>query len=203
MMNEYQMKLEEGNKVTLPESLVNKLLLRKGETVCLIQEDGIKDKCFKVTAENEKELFDEDFYCIPKRVFDMCHLDYESIQIIVEQGQMVITNPQYVLSYLGKDMITCLLKQNVDLGLFAKDLVDLLNVIQQAWKQMESQIKNIVNNVVFPVIDIILAVFFFAKLAMAYFDYRKQGQFDWTTPAILFACLTFSLIAPNYIWKVL
>ena len=52
---------------------------------------------------------------------------YESIQIIVEQGQMVITNPQYVLSYLGKDMITCLLKQNVDLGLFAKDLVDLLN----------------------------------------------------------------------------
>lgn len=33
MMNEYQMKLEEGNKVTLPESLVNKLLLRKGETV--------------------------------------------------------------------------------------------------------------------------------------------------------------------------
>ena len=68
MMNEYQMKLEEGNKVTLPESLVNKLLLRKGETVCLIQEDGIKDKCFKVTAENEKELFDEDFYCIPKRV---------------------------------------------------------------------------------------------------------------------------------------
>ncbi len=42
-----------------------------------------------------------------------------------------------------------------------------------------------------------------SELAMAYFDYRKQGQFDWTTPAILFACLTFSLIAPNYIWKVL
>lgn len=41
---------------------------------------------------------------------------------------------------------------------------DVSSVIQQAWKQMESQIKNIVNNVVFPVIDIILAVFFFAKL---------------------------------------
>ena len=48
MMNEYQMKLEEGNKVTLPESLVNKLLLRKGETVCLIQEDGIKDCSMKI-----------------------------------------------------------------------------------------------------------------------------------------------------------
>ena len=50
-----------------------------------------------ILTENEKELFDEDFYCIPKRVFDMCHLDYESIQIIVEQGQMVITNPHFAL----------------------------------------------------------------------------------------------------------
>lgn len=84
MMNEYQMKLEEGNKVTLPESLVNKLLLRKGETVCLIQEDGIKDKCFKVTAENEKELFDEDFYCIPKRVFAKDLVDLLNEQTIEE-----------------------------------------------------------------------------------------------------------------------
>lgn len=66
MMNEYQMKLEEGNKVTLPESLVNKLLLRKGETVCLIQEDGIKDKCFKVTAENEKNCSMKIFTAFPK-----------------------------------------------------------------------------------------------------------------------------------------
>lgn len=50
------------------------------------------------------------------------------------------------------------------------------------------QIKTVVNNVVFPVIDLILAVFFFAKLGMAYFDYRKHGQFEWTAPAILF-CL--------------
>lgn len=47
MMNEYQMKLEEGNKVTLPENLVNKLLLRKGETVCLIQEDGTLTSALK------------------------------------------------------------------------------------------------------------------------------------------------------------
>lgn len=76
-------------------------------------------------------------------------------------------------------------------------------VIQSAWKSAETQIKNVVNNVVFPVIDMILAVFFFAKLGMAYFDYRKQGQFDWTGPAILFACLCFTLTAPNYIWSIL
>ncbi len=76
-------------------------------------------------------------------------------------------------------------------------------VIQSAWKSAETQIKNVVNNVVFPVIDLILAVFFFVKLGMAYFDYRKQGQFEWTAPAILFGCLCFTLTAPNYIWNIL
>jgi len=77
------------------------------------------------------------------------------------------------------------------------------DVIQSAWKSAETQIKNVVNNVVFPVIDLILAVFFFVKLGMAYFDYRKQGQFEWTAPAILFGCLCFTLTAPNYIWNIL
>lgn len=76
-------------------------------------------------------------------------------------------------------------------------------VIQSAWQSAETQIKNVVNNVVFPVIDLILAVFFFVKLGMAYFDYRKQGQFEWTAPAILFGCLCFTLTAPNYIWSIL
>jgi len=30
----------------------------------------------------------------------------------------------------------------------------------------------------FPAIDLILAVFFFAKLGMAHLDYRKHGQFE-------------------------
>ena len=60
-----------------------------------------------------------------------------------------------------------------------------------------------VNKVVFPAIDLILAVFFFAKLGTAYFDYRKHGQFEWAAPAILFACLVFTLTAPTYIWKIL
>lgn len=80
---------------------------------------------------------------------------------------------------------------------------DVSGVIQSAWKSAETQIKNVVNKVVFPVIDLILAVFFFVKLGMAYFDYRKQGQFEWTAPAILFACLCFTLTAPQYIWNIL
>ena len=76
-------------------------------------------------------------------------------------------------------------------------------VIEQTWSSIRGQIQNVVNNVVFPAEDMILAVVFFVKLSSAYFDYRKHGQFDFTAPAILFACLVFTLTAPLYIWKVL
>lgn len=79
---------------------------------------------------------------------------------------------------------------------------DVAGVIESTWKSAAGQIKTVVNNVIFPAIDLILAVFFFAKLAMVYFDYRKHGQFEWTGPAILFACLVFSLTAPLYIWQI-
>ena len=32
--------------------------------------------------------------------------------------------------------------------------------------------------------------------------HRKTGQFEWTAPAILFACLVFTLTAPLYIWGI-
>ena len=75
--------------------------------------------------------------------------------------------------------------------------------IENTWNAAQGQVKDIVNNVVFPVIDMILAILFFVKIATAYMDYRKHGQFEFTAPAILFACLLFSLTAPSYIWTVL
>lgn len=75
--------------------------------------------------------------------------------------------------------------------------------IENTWNAAQGQVKDIVNNVVFPVIDMILAILFFVKIATAYMDYRKHGQFEFTAPAILFACLLFSLTAPTYIWSVL
>ena len=80
---------------------------------------------------------------------------------------------------------------------------DVAGAIESTWNDASDQIKTVVNNVVFPVIDLILAVFFFAKLGMAYFDYRKHGQFEWTAPAILFACLLFTLTARSYVWSIL
>ena len=80
---------------------------------------------------------------------------------------------------------------------------DVAGAIQGTWDTAKVQIKAVVNNVVFPVIDLILAVLFFAKLAMTYMDYRKHGQFEWSGPAILFATLVFSLTAPLYIWGII
>ena len=80
---------------------------------------------------------------------------------------------------------------------------DVSTAIQSTWSKAQTQIKNVVNNVVFPVVDMILAILFLVKLGTAYFDYRKHGQFEFTAPAILFGCLVFTLTAPLYIWTVL
>jgi len=80
---------------------------------------------------------------------------------------------------------------------------DVAGAVESTWNDASSQIKTVVNKVVFPAIDLILAVFFFAKLGTTYFDYRKHGQFEFAAPAILFACLVFTLTCPLYIWGIL
>lgn len=80
---------------------------------------------------------------------------------------------------------------------------DVAGAIESTWNAAKSQVQTVVNNVVFPVVDMILAILFFVKLGTAYFDYRKHGQFEFAAPAILFACLIFTLTAPLYIWSIL
>lgn len=80
---------------------------------------------------------------------------------------------------------------------------DVAGAIQSTWTAAQTQIRTVVDNVVFPVIDMILAILFFVKVGGVYFDYRKHGQIEFTDPAILFACLIFTLTAPLYIWSIL
>ena len=80
---------------------------------------------------------------------------------------------------------------------------DVAGAIENTWNDAKTQIKQVVNNVVFPVIDLVLAVLFFAKFGLAYMDYRKHGQFEFTAPAILFATLVFTLSAPLFIWSII
>lgn len=97
-------------------------------------------------------------------------------------------------------IITCAMSVTV----FAEpNAAGVSSAIESTWTETASQVKTVVNKVVFPAIDLVLAVFFFVKLGTAYFDYRKSGQFEWTAPAILFACLVFTITAPTYIWSIL
>ena len=99
--------------------------------------------------------------------------------------------------------ITILLVSMFCVTAYAAPSGDVAGAIEGTWNSASQQIKTVVNKVVFPAIDLILAVFFFAKLGTAYFDYRKHGQFEWAAPAILFACLIFTLTSPLYIWQIL
>ena len=80
---------------------------------------------------------------------------------------------------------------------------DVAGAVEETWIVARDQIRSVTDKVIFPVIDVILAILFFVKIATAYLDYRKHGQFDYVPPAILFACLVFSLTCPLYLWKIL
>lgn len=62
---------------------------------------------------------------------------------------------------------------------------DVAGAVQSTWTTAQGQIKSVVNNVVFPVIDVILAILFFVKVGTSYFDYKKHGQFEFAAPAML------------------
>lgn len=80
---------------------------------------------------------------------------------------------------------------------------DVAGAIENTWNAAKGQVQQVVNNVVFPVVDMILAILFFVKVGTAYFEYKKHGQFEFTAPCILFACLIFTLTAPLYIWTII
>ena len=104
--------------------------------------------------------------------------------------------------YLRPVILALLLCTLCCLPAFAEDSSRVAEVVEQTWQDAAPQIKTVVNNVVFPALDMILAIAFFGKLGMAYFDYRQRNQFEWTGPVILFACLVFTLTAPMYIWSI-
>ena len=80
---------------------------------------------------------------------------------------------------------------------------DVAGAVENTWNAAKSQVQTVVNNVVFPVIDMILAVLFFVMVGTSYFEYRKHGQFEFAAPCILFACLIFTLTAPLYFWTII
>lgn len=86
---------------------------------------------------------------------------------------------------------------------FAAGTGDVAGAIESTWDAAKEQIKEVTNNVIFPALDMILAILFFVKVGGSYFEYKKHGQLELTAPCILFACLLFTLTAPLYIWNII
>jgi hypothetical protein len=105
--------------------------------------------------------------------------------------------------FLSILMLSLLLLSLLSVTAFAAETGNVAGAVEDTWNAAKGQIKDVVNKVVFPVIDLLLAVLLFVKIATAYMDYRKHGQFEWAPPAILLATLIFSLTCPLYIWNIL
>ena len=105
--------------------------------------------------------------------------------------------------FLSILMLSLLLLSLLSVTAFAAETGNVAGAVEDTWNAAKGQIKDVVNKVVFPVIDLLLAVLLFVKIATAYMDYRKHGQFEWAPLAILLATLIFSLTCPLYIWSIL
>ena len=79
---------------------------------------------------------------------------------------------------------------------------DVAGAIEETWKEGLKQVKAVCDKVIFPLLTLVLGVLFFVKLATAYFDFRKHGQFEWLAPALLFAGLVVTIVAPKFIWGI-
>lgn len=98
--------------------------------------------------------------------------------------------------------VTVLIILTFSMTVFA-ETGDVAGAIENTWLAAKTQVQAVVDKVVFPVVDMILAVLFFVKVGTSYFEYKRNGQFEFTAPCILFACLIFTLTAPLYIWTII
>ncbi len=70
-------------------------------------------------------------------------------------------------------VLFCVLLVAVVLSVFSVTVFaagDVAGAIENTWNAAKGQIQTVVNNVVFPVCDMILAILFFVKVGTAYFD---------------------------------
>lgn len=114
--------------VQLPSKLMAQLMLKVGDSVLVEwNPENLRSKCFSIKEDNEEDLFNEGFYCIPDRVFEKCEIPIESVQIIMDKENITITTSSKILESLGNELLACIIEQDVDFAMLADDLVDCIN----------------------------------------------------------------------------
>ena len=67
---------------------------------------------------------------------------------------------------------------------------DVSGAIESTWNAAKSQVQTVVNNVVFPVIDMILAILFFVKVGTSYFSTENTASLSSLRPAFCLPALS-------------
>ncbi len=116
----------ENNIIQLPDDIVKELSLKQGSSVEIEWDMKAKEKCL-VIQEGEDNVKSEEYYCIPKWLFEKCGIPLNSVQIIHESGQIMITSSDKIIESLGAELIASLYEQDVNFSLLADDLVDYIN----------------------------------------------------------------------------
>lgn len=128
MKNSEKIKVINENMIQLPKKLMNQLVLKNNDSITIEWDrEAIRKKCFYIKDDNEKEIFNEGFYCIPERFFHNCGISLDYVVILEDEGMLTMTTRDRLVSSLGEEMISCLMIQNVDLDKLADDLADCLN----------------------------------------------------------------------------
>ena len=128
MRRNEEMKVLENNMVQLHSKMMAQLMLKVGDSVLVEwNPENLRSKCFSIKEDNEEDLFNEGFYCIPDRVFEKCEIPIESVQIIMDKENITITTSSKILESLGNELLACIIEQDVDFAMLADDLVDCIN----------------------------------------------------------------------------
>lgn len=86
---------------------------------------------------------------------------------------------------------------------FAAGSADVAGAITSTWDGMKGQIKTIVNDVVFPILDGVLGILLIVFITKSAISYKRNGEFDIIAPAVCLGGLLFVLTAPLYIWNII
>lgn len=80
----------------------------------------------------------------------------------------------------------------------------IASVLQQILNDgIKDEVKGVVNNFVFPIIDAVLLVILIVQIVRTYKDWKEHGEIQYEKPLIVGICLAVSIAAPLFMWSII
>ena len=126
-MKTIELVLQEDNKITLDQKILQELELEVGDSVTVSYHKSVLgDACFTVEPGVVDES-DEEYYCIPMRIIRQVGLDVEIAHLIINEEEMTLTSTMNVVNTFPPELIEAMIEQGVDLNILVEDMVERLN----------------------------------------------------------------------------